>query len=124
MLAECKCKSAGARNVLNLQFPLLSRLIIMPPQMRVLLSGRAATICSRPFNPSCAIGPLCFPSQPRRSITADEKPLPIADDQDPGPNQERLPHVSEEAAAMGKITGEGGPELDQGTPVQEVSVWR
>ncbi|KAI4135608.1 MAG: hypothetical protein LQ347_000540 [Umbilicaria vellea] len=88
--------------------------------MRVLLSGRAATICSRPFNPSCAIGPLCFPSQPRRSITADEKPLPIADDQDPGPNQERLPHVSEEAAAMGKITGEGGPELDQGTPVQEI----
>jgi len=31
-----------------------------------------------------------------------------------------LPHVSEEAAALGKITGEGGPELEQGTPVQEV----
>lgn len=96
----------------------------MPPRMRLLLYGRAATMCSRPFHPSSAIGPLCFRLQPRRSITADEKPLPTADDQDPGPNQEQLPHVSEEAAAMGKITGEGGPDLDQGTPVQEVSVWR
>ncbi|KAI9817999.1 MAG: hypothetical protein M1832_004520 [Thelocarpon impressellum] len=37
-----------------------------------------------------------------------------------GPNQDVLPHVSEEAAATGDITGEGGPELDQGTPVQEI----
>ena len=33
-----------------------------------------------------------------------------------------LPHVSEEAAAVGKVKGEGGPEIEeQGTPVQEVS---
>lgn len=31
-----------------------------------------------------------------------------------------MPHVSEEAAIEGKITGEGGPDLDQSTPVQEV----
>ncbi len=60
---------------------------------------------------------------PSRSITADEKPLPVAEDQGKGPNQEQLPHVSEEAAATGKITGEGGPDLEQGTPVQEVSIW-
>ena len=28
--------------------------------------------------------------------------------------------MSEEAAQVGDITGEGGPDLSQGTPVQEV----
>ncbi|EGD99093.1 30S ribosomal protein S7 [Trichophyton tonsurans CBS 112818] len=42
-----------------------------------------------------------------------------------GPNQDQLPHVSEEAAAtaqiMGKKCGEvGGPELEQGTPVADI----
>lgn len=55
-----------------------------------------------------------------RPITSDEKPLPKKDESGPGPNQDQLPHVSEEAAATGKITGEGGPEVEQGTPVQEV----
>ncbi|KAF3482873.1 uncharacterized protein GIQ15_02197 [Arthroderma uncinatum] len=46
-----------------------------------------------------------------------EKPL--------GPNQDQLPHVSEEAAATAKILdkkcGEvGGPELEQGTPVADI----
>lgn len=63
---------------------------------------------------------LCFRPAQLRSITADEKPLPKADNPGPGPNQEQLPHVSEEAAAMGKITGEGGPDIGQGTPVEEV----
>ncbi len=50
---------------------------------------------------------------------AHEKDLPVAETPK-GPNQEQLPHVSEEAATMGEITGEGGPDLDQGTTVQEV----
>lgn len=62
---------------------------------------------------------LCLRLQ-RRSITADEKPLPERDTPGAGPNQEQLPHVSEEAAATGKITGEGGPDVEQGTPIQEV----
>ena len=37
-----------------------------------------------------------------------------------GPNQGVLPHVSEEAAALGEITGEGGTELMQGTYIQDV----
>lgn len=36
-----------------------------------------------------------------------------------GPNMEQLPHVSEEAASMAKITGKQGPELEQGTKIQE-----
>lgn len=62
---------------------------------------------------------LCLRLQ-RRSITADEKPLPEKGTPEAGPNQEQLPHVSEEAAATGRITGEGGPDIEQGTPVQEV----
>lgn len=38
-----------------------------------------------------------------------------------GPNMDPLPHVSEEQAAIDKITGETPPDVDQGTPVQEVS---
>ena len=44
-------------------------------------------------------------------------------EQPKGPNQEQLPHVSEEAAATGDITGEGGPDVEQSTPVQEVRVF-
>ena len=55
-------------------------------------------------------------------MTSDEKPLPEAQKGSTGPNQEQLPHVSEEAAELGKVMGEGGPELEQGTPVEEVSV--
>lgn len=62
---------------------------------------------------------LCLRLQ-RRSITAHEKPLPERDTPRAGPNQEQLPHVSEEASITGKISGEGGPDLEQGTPVQEV----
>ena len=42
------------------------------------------------------------------------------DKQATGPNQNQLPHVSEEAGAMSDITGEQGPDLDQGTPLQDV----
>ena len=63
----------------------------------------------------------CLHTTSSKYITADEKPLPQSDGEGPGPNQSQLPHVSEEAAAIGKVTGEGGPEIEeQGTPVQEV----
>ncbi|MCJ1314489.1 hypothetical protein MMC25_008171 [Agyrium rufum] len=64
--------------------------------------------------------PMCYRFPPRRHITADEKPLPKADTPGPGPNQEQLPHVSEEAAATSEITGETGPDISQGTPVEEI----
>jgi small subunit ribosomal protein S7 len=37
-----------------------------------------------------------------------------------GPNMQQQEHVSEEAAKMAAITGSEGPDLGQGTPVQEV----
>lgn len=84
--------------------------------------------CRHPafFRPTLSIQssyqkPLCL-RLPRRCFTADEKPLPEAGEPGPGPNQDQSPHVSEEAAATGRITGEGGPEIEQGTPVQEVRI--
>ena len=51
----------------------------------------------------------------------EEKPLPAADGKAPGNEQSQMPHVSEEAAALGEVTGEGGPDIEkEGTPVQEV----
>ena len=55
-----------------------------------------------------------------RKISSDEKPLPENDRPTSGPNQEQLPHISEEAAATAKATGESGPDLEQGTPVEDV----
>ena len=45
--------------------------------------------------------------------------MPVSVD-DKGPNTDTLPHVSEEAVGMSKATGGTGPDLQQGTPVQEV----
>ncbi|KAL9623747.1 MAG: hypothetical protein Q9160_001977 [Pyrenula sp. 1 TL-2023] len=86
----------------------------MPPRLR-LINRQSLNITSRCYAP-----PSWLSTKPSaRSITADEKPLPTSE-QPKGPNQDQLPHVSEEAADMSKITGEGGPDLDQGTPVQEI----
>lgn len=89
-----------------------------------LLSSRSSAVLrsALPFQPIHQV-PLCLRLQ-KRCITADEKPLPKADTPGPGPNQEQLPSVSEEAAATGKVTGEGGPEIEQGTPVEEVCPMR
>ncbi|KAK3054070.1 hypothetical protein LTR09_004848 [Extremus antarcticus] len=37
-----------------------------------------------------------------------------------GPNMQQQEHVSEEAAQMAKIQGKEGPDMDAGTPVQEI----
>ena len=91
----------------------------MRPPLQLPRTGRS--IVSRPtaLNPPIYPLPLCIRLQQRRSITANEQPLPEAE-HPPAAHQEQLPHVSEEAATTGKITGEGGPEIEQGTPVQEV----
>ncbi|KAI9878436.1 MAG: hypothetical protein M1830_000871 [Pleopsidium flavum] len=92
----------------------------MPPRLNIVTAGRSIAFRMRSSTLSRLDESSCLRRVPSRSITADEKPLPVAEDQGKGPNQEQLPHVSEEAATMGKITGEGGPDLEQGTPVQEI----
>lgn len=66
-----------------------------------------------------AIPQLCTPRH--RGYADASKDLPISPDQK-GPNteQDAIPHVSEEAAAMKKSMGETPPELEQGTPIEEI----
>jgi small subunit ribosomal protein S7 len=90
----------------------------MPPRLYLFSAGRALPSASRWTRRSDS-GAFLASVAPRRTVTADEKPHPSSD-QPKGPNQDQLPHVSEEAAATGKITGEGGPDIEQGTPVEEV----
>lgn len=93
--------------------------INMPQSLRLLRSIQGLSVRNRP---SSVQPSQCIHATSRRHITADEKPLPQTDGQGPGPNENQLPHVSEEAAAIGKITGEGGPDIDEhGTSIQEVS---
>ena len=47
--------------------------------------------------------------------------LPEAPVGQKGPNTQQQEHVTEEAAKMAKIQGKEGPDVEQGTPVQEVS---
>jgi hypothetical protein len=71
-----------------------------------------------------------YTQQRANSSTSDGKPkeLPEEPEQPKGPTQDQLPHVSEEAAAIDKILSgkkcdgnvPGSPELEQGTPVDEV----
>lgn len=51
----------------------------------------------------------------RRGFADEKSPKPAT-----GPNQDVLGSVSQEAADVGKVTGEEEPDLSQGTPVQEV----
>jgi small subunit ribosomal protein S7 len=55
----------------------------------------------------------------QRSFADASKDLPKSPD-GKGPTTDQLPHVSQEAAATADITGEAGPDITQGTPVNEV----
>jgi small subunit ribosomal protein S7 len=88
----------------------------MPSRLNLIGVSRSLAIRSRPSIASrqSRIAAVV----PRRGY-ANEKDT----NQPTGPNQGGgLGHVSEEAADMSKVTGETGPDLGQGTPVQEVGL--
>ncbi|KAF2103855.1 ribosomal protein S7 [Rhizodiscina lignyota] len=91
----------------------------MPPRIPVFSVSK-----SLPHRSRVAIerwrGDAQLPVLPRcRAFADSSKDLPKSKD-GKGPNMDQLPHASEEAAATAKITGEEGPDLQQGTPVEEV----
>ena len=88
----------------------------MPPRLSLLRSTH--NVLTRPSSSivSKAVTPYVLRCIPFRGYSDSEKPPHKPN----GPNQDVLPHATEEAAALGEITGEGGPEIEQGTPVQEV----
>lgn len=85
----------------------------MPPRLNIFGASRSLALRSRPSIASRQ--PRIFQAASRRGFADEKDPKPAA-----GPNQDVLPHVSEEAADIGRITGETEPDLGQGTPVQEV----
>merc|ERR1712093_623317 len=85
--------------------------ITMPPRLNLYGASRSLAFRSRPS--IISYQSRISPAVSRRAF-ADEKTPPT------GPNEETLGHVSEEAADMSKIKGETGPDLGQGTPVQEI----
>lgn len=94
----------------------------MPPRLNLLAVSRAFPIRTKApierWRPT-AITQLCTPRN--RGYVDSSKDLPISPDQK-GPNTEQnaIPHVSEEAAAMKKSMGQTPPELEQGTPIEEI----
>jgi len=88
----------------------------MPPRIQLFSATRVLPIHPRPSN----VCPLQLRAVPKPRCFADKsKDLPVADNKK-GPNSESLPHVSEEAASMAQTTGTEGPDINQGTPIDEV----
>lgn len=95
--------------------------VTMPPRLNILSFAR-----SIPYRPKVQAQWLPRPI----ARTAPVQVRPYSDVKDPNevPAADRskridakpLPHVSEEAAQMAEITGSQGPDLSQGTPVEEV----
>ncbi len=86
----------------------------MLPRLNLAGASRALSIRTRPLIASRV--PKFPLIAPRRGFAYKQDAKPEAT----GPNQDVLGHVSEEAADVGKVTGETQPDLGQGTPVQEV----
>lgn len=91
----------------------------MPPTMTPFPAVRAFAFRPRPTsalrrNGNAVVGI-------KRRAFADDKNLPEAQQGEAGPNMQQQEHVSEEAAKMSKIMGTGGgPDMEVGTPVQDV----
>ncbi|EKD20490.1 putative 30S ribosomal protein S7 [Drepanopeziza brunnea f. sp. 'multigermtubi' MB_m1] len=85
----------------------------MPPRLNLLGPSRSLVFRLRPS---------IAPRQPRVSPVVSRRAFADEKEKEPatGPNQDALGHVSEEAADLGRITGETTPDLGQGTPVQEI----
>ncbi|KAF2753904.1 ribosomal protein S7 [Pseudovirgaria hyperparasitica] len=94
--------------------------IIMTPRINLFSASRSLVLRSKP---SCALsrGSQVVSRQtvPASCRSYAESKLPKAEPGQKGMNEESLPHVSEEAAAVAGTTGGTGPDLSQGTPVEE-----
>ncbi|KMU77699.1 hypothetical protein CISG_01456 [Coccidioides immitis RMSCC 3703] len=87
------------------------------------IGGCGGTKCTSPF--AGLISTTQATSYQRRMNSTSSDSGKDGADEARGPNQDQLPHVSEEAAQTAKILNKrcgdvGGPELEQGTPVEEI----
>ncbi|KAI5837865.1 ribosomal protein S7 domain-containing protein [Morchella snyderi] len=82
----------------------------MPPPRTLFLRASTLRIAILPIHHPALL--RCYSNKTSPQSTPPKTPAT--------PAQDTLPHVSEEAAATAGITGETKPELEQGTPVQEI----
>ena len=88
----------------------------MPPRLGLLRSTHAILTRPSPLAAIKAVTPCVVRCTTIRGFAEPDKPFHKPND----PTQDVPPHASEEAAALGEIAGECGPEIEQGVPVQEV----
>ncbi|CAI6325773.1 unnamed protein product [Periconia digitata] len=94
--------------------------ITMPPRLNILSLARSIPYRPAP-QPQWLPRPSIAPKAPQFRAYSDSKaPQPPAADRSSRIDAKPLPHVSEEAAQMAEITGSEGPDISQGTPVDEV----
>lgn len=92
----------------------------MPPRIS-LFTARSVPFRTKPSIPQKRFAPSLV-SQRKASDDASTK-APATTPVDPdfkGPNMDQLPHVTEEQAALDESMGNTPPDIEQGTPVQEV----
>lgn len=89
----------------------------MPPRISAFSIARAIPYRPR-GQPQWHVQPLLRAAPSQCRAYSDSKDSP---DQRGQTKSDTLPHVTEEAAKTAEIMGEKGPEVDQGTPVEEVS---
>jgi len=94
----------------------------MPPRLNLLSIARPIAYRPRPTcqwlpRPATRAAPL------QLRTYADSADPPTAD-RSKRPDAKPEGHVSEEAAKTAEIMGEQGPDLSQGTPVEEVRLFR
>lgn len=85
----------------------------MPPRLYIIRATRSLAIRMRPI----------APRQPRIAKIASRRCFANGQTPATGGSESGIGHVNEEAVDMGNITGGTTPDLNQGTPVQEVRCW-
>ncbi|RDL39573.1 Ribosomal protein S7 [Venustampulla echinocandica] len=84
----------------------------MPPRLNFRAAARSLVILTRPSIAS---------HQPRIAQVVSRRGFAEEKSQQPtGPKPDVLPNVSEEAAEVSRVIGKEGPDLGQGTPVQDI----
>jgi small subunit ribosomal protein S7 len=89
----------------------------MPPR---LLSRPAFRSVLTPSKPTSQAISLSIRTASRGLASKNDQSTLKMPQPEHGTNQQSIPHVSEEAATMSKITGQPGPDMSEGTPIQEV----
>jgi hypothetical protein len=110
--ARSCARTFGIKSLYIVDLTMPSRPVGLGPALSLPLRVRPPVVRWRNDRFHCEV-------QPFIRCSSSSKHLPVSK-KHKGPNTESLPHVSEEATSMAKLTVGKGPNFCQGTPVQEV----